>query len=716
MTSSLDMAAAAGLDFASLPPIFILEANLPADEMHDAEDAVSEAGGQLTYSPSEARIFVGRLTQKKRAAFELRSRGLWTEEGTLPQQQQPPRKKRKRKRKRSSSRSETESEHEDGVIDAPEQAPATHDALLNLKDHVVVLKLKWLTKSLETGAFLPPEPYLVYTGRIAEKPKDETAAPALAASITYIKANADDSTPASSQAPPAQNTSTSSLPSILDGTKFTSSSPPVSQSIASTSPRRFRDQKYAHRTTPTTTHPAFHRTTTSEHDFFDTSKSSLPTPPKWMLEPHPRANYACLRSTFANPPNAPFIAHLSKIKEARLLTLDEIGVRAYSTSIASLSAYTHKISTPAEITRLPGCSEKIAALWVEWFTSAAPDVPDSDRHLRVTDALDADEDLRILKTFWNIWGVGADTARKFYYERGWRDLDDVVEYGWHSGALNRVQQIGVKFYDEFLVKIPRGEVEEISDVILRHARLCRDVPEGCWSNKANGYRGNWDKVDDGRGDPDWDPRDMVCVIVGGYRRGKNECGDVDVILSHRDEEVTKDLVVDVVRSLEEEKYITHTLTLHTTNSDRDQQTLPFKGERTGHGFDTLDKALCVWQDPVFDEEKHEKNPNIHKRVDIIVSPWRTVGAAVLGWSGATTNERDIRRWCRKEKGWKYDSSGVRDRGTGAVLDFESPRVMSDGKQKEGEVLDDGDGWEDRERRLMEGLGIGWRPANERWTG
>jgi len=704
------------LDFSSLPPIFILQAKLPADDMHEAEDAVYEAGGQLTYSPQEARIFVGRLTQKKRAAFELRSRGLWTEESSLPQQ--PPRKKRKldpQPRGQSLSGSETESEHDNDTRDGPEQAQTVSDALFNLEDHVVVLKLQWLTKSLGAGAFLPPEPYLVYSGRIVERPRDVTRPSTPTQSVTYIKATPEGLSTSSPQASSSQKPGESSLTSILDGTILNGDSQPLP--IVDYSPRRFRDKKYGHRTTPSTTHPTLHRTTTSEHDFLDPSKSgSLPPPPDWMLQGHPRANYACTRSTFANPPNEAFIAHLSKIKDARLLTLDEIGVRAYSTSIASLSAYPHKITVPSEITRLPGCSEKIAKLWIEWFTSVDPDAPDSERHLRVTDALEKDEDLKILKLFWNIWGVGADTARKFYLERGWRDLDDVVEYGWHSGALNRVQQIGVKFYDDFLVKIPRKEVEEISDIILRHARLCRKLPKAWWSNKENGYRGNWSKSDDGHGDQTWDPRDMVCVIVGGYRRGKTECGDVDVILSHRDEEYTRDLVVDVVKSLEEEEYITHTLTLHTTNSDRDQQTLPYKGEHTGHGFDTLDKALCVWQDPVFDREKHEKNPNIHRRVDIIVSPWRTVGAAVLGWSGATTNERDIRRWCRKEKGWKYDSSGVRDRANGAVLDFESLRTKENGKLNRGEVLDDGDGWEDRERRLMEGLGIGWRPARERVTG
>jgi DNA polymerase IV len=329
---------------------------------------------------------------------------------------------------------------------------------------------------------------------------------------------------------------------------------------------------------------------------------------------------------------------------------------------------------------LPGCDSKIAQLWSEFRDSAGDD---SEKFLPTARELEKDEHLRHLKLFYEIWGVGADTARKFYFDRGWKDIDDVVEFGWTS--LNRVQQIGVKYYDEFQVKIPRKEVEEIREVVLSHARAVRGIDEAGWGGT----------------------RDVEAVIVGGYRRGKEECGDVDIILSHRDEEVTENLVVDVVGSLEREGWITHTLTLHTTTSDRGQQTLPYRGEGGGHRFDSLDKALCVWQDPEFEGMGVEgrKNPNIHRRVDIIVSSWRTVACAILGWSGGTTFQRDIRRYVKRTKGWKFDSSGVRDRVSGHVLDLESPKNR-----------EDADTWLDREKRLMNGLGIGWRPPGERCTG
>lgn len=266
---------------------------------------------------------------------------------------------------------------------------------------------------------------------------------------------------------------------------------------------------------------------------------------------------------------------------------------AYSTSIASIAAYPYKIVNPREILALPGCEVKLANLFVEFSNTgtirAAQDVRD-------------DEDLKILRLFYNIWGVGATTAREFYYDRGWRELDDVVEFGWNT--LSRVQQIGVKYYDEFLDPIPRTEVETIASIIHRHAVKVRD--EGVQS-----------------------------MVVGGYRRGKDASGDVDIVVSHPEEEKTLNIVNDIVASLEEEGWITHTLLLALTSTQRGQQTLPYRTGGGGGGFDTLDKALVVWQDPSWSTQTADlaknpkaKNPNIHRRVDIIISPWRTVGCAV----------------------------------------------------------------------------------------
>lgn len=52
-----------------------------------------------------------------------------------------------------------------------------------------------------------------------------------------------------------------------------------------------------------------------------------------------------------------------------------------------------------------------------------------------------------------------------------------------------------------------------------------------------------------------------------------DSGDVDLILSHQNESMTYNLIDKVVKSLENEGWITHTLTLNLTNTKRNQEPL-----------------------------------------------------------------------------------------------------------------------------------------------
>lgn len=637
-----EISTSGGLNLESCPAVFVLPTHLALEELHQIEEQLVQHHARLTYDISEAQLILGKIAHKKRAALELRSRGLWTEEIPLQGATSEPPTKRRRIHGETQARveevdlsTETEGE-EDGVrskhdsrrhLKKPQSAVGLPDAA----DTISVAKLEWFTQCLSSNALLPIDSYIVYQARKTARP------------------------------PPPPSVSTSS--DILQRAKKDAAARRADSSAPSSSQRP---------------PPKLYRQTTSEND----EAAPLPPAPAWVTN---HIVYACQRSAPLHPPNEGFIEQLQAIRQIRELTLDEVGVRAYSTSIAAIAAYPYEFRRPSEVLTLPGCDAKIAHLLAEYQASET-------RTLAAATALTTDPELRVLHEFSQIWGVGPKTAREFYYARGWRDLDDIVEHGW--AGLSRVQQIGVKYYDEFRRGIPRGEVEAIARVVHRHANAVR--PEAAY---------------DGRG--------VECILVGGYRRGKETSGDVDLILTHRDEAVTRNLVVDVVGSLEAEGWVTHTLALNLTTSARDQQPLPFRGESTGaHHFDSLDKALVVWQDPRFDdpqveegkgkgkgqeEEQQEaarrkRNPNPHRRVDIIISPWRTVGCAVLGWSGDTTFERDLRRYAKKMHGWKFDSSGVRERTTGGrVVDLESEGLT----------------WEERERLVMEGLGVGWREPGER---
>ncbi|KAK8231772.1 hypothetical protein HDK77DRAFT_453538 [Phyllosticta capitalensis] len=688
------------LDLSILPPVFVLPTHLAIDDLQELEDKLAEYGARITYDISEAKVVIGKVGTKRRAQLELRSRKLFTEEAKpsdaaslSTEFQEPPHKRRKidgssragecssQAESEEDSTTEEETEPKTSKSSGPDRASglphrsSAEDSIspTTFSENVVkVVKMDWIDDSSRAGKLLPLKAYLIYEGKPSEPP---TGTPP--SNPAFQSSKAPTVIPVTRAPPPNKKSPVQVGQSILDRAKADASSGSPSNQrrpgSKSSSQAHFDGRSFASSSQPVTSKSKLLQKTTSEHDTSSSNDGKdIPPPPAWVKE---RKRYACQRATPANPPNASFINQLKQIRLARALTADEIGVRAYSTSIAALAAYPHKLRSPKEIIRLPGCESKIVGLWKEWQDSHEDE--DQRSLVAVRDA-EADPEMKVLRLFHGIWGVGASTARSFLLDRGWCDIDDLVENGWST--LSRVQQIGVKYYDEFHAPVPLSEVESIANTIREHAVRLR-----------------------GEG--------IETALVGGYRRGKADPGDVDVIVSHRRLECTQDLVTDLVASLEEEGWITHTLQLTHANSTRGQDTLPINPIAGGApGFDSLDKALVVWQDPQWETREHDlatnpkaKNPNPHRRVDIIVSPWRTMGCAVLGWTGDTTFERDLRRYVKNEKGWKFDSSGVRDRRTGGVVLLEGPDGV------EGS-------WMDAEKKVFEGLGLEWREPHERCTG
>ncbi|KAL8674433.1 MAG: hypothetical protein Q9168_001166 [Polycauliona sp. 1 TL-2023] len=705
------------LDLSTFPNIYVLQAHVPVAELHDVEQHLIKSGAHLTCDIREATLVLGYISRPRRAKFELHAGNVQfkpisasdpsdvVESTSESESLELPRVKRRKLQdieSQSTTDDSTASDLEDSSTIArktdleveaeppsqisssqasttqtfgsplPSEHPPNPCKGNDCANRVKVVNLQWLKDSVHLGHPQDIQNYLVYQAeRLPTRPASRT--PKLPAEETVPAKpgyEADRTIPIRSSAPR----------NIVDRAKVEAQSrskpkAPFSRAfkrdrVSDAAKRDFSNRSFTSTTSqnsgPRRT-PLLHQTT-SEHE--EEVSGNLPLMPEWVLR---NQVYSCQRATPLNSLNDAFIAQLKEIRTARLLTNDEIGVRAYSTSIASIAAYPYQIQSTGEILALPGCDQKIAHLFYEWQTSP-------DHRIQAAKDIEGDPVLKVLELFYEIWGVGATTAREFFYDKKWRDLDDIVEFGWTS--LSRVQQIGVKYYDEFLLKLPRVEVEAIAEIVKQHAQ----------------------KVVDER---------IQCVIVGGYRRGKAESGDVDLILSHPEQSATAGLVDKVVKSLEQEGWITHTLTLNLTNTKRGQETLPHITNTKGAGFDTLDKALVVWQAQSYPnggtsdvQGKGIKNPNPHRRVDIIISPWRTVGCAVAGWTSGTTFQRDLRRYAKKVKGWKFDSSGVRERGSGKWIDLEG---WANPKTRCKDPFE-------AEKRVFEGLELQYREPWERCTG
>lgn len=292
------------------PVIFLLPIHLGSEELHELKEKIST----LTYNATEAEIFLGKITQKKRALTELRHLKVNTEEVVAVEQvhldSAPPAKRRK-----------IWSPHKEvlgddlATISDTASGTAFDGEVGSTADHresaawntVKVVKLAWLTDSLKEGVVLPLDDYVIYEG--CKLSISSTAAKAVA--LTTPPSAADDI-----------------LRRAQTDIGITSD---LSSQTRLTLTNLGRGRNHQLKRPPLLTE------TTSE----DVAEHSLPPVPDYL-----HTMYACQRPSPKHPPNEMFVEELEKIRTFRTLLGDQIGVRAYSTAISSLRAYPYTLTTP----------------------------------------------------------------------------------------------------------------------------------------------------------------------------------------------------------------------------------------------------------------------------------------------------------------------------------------------------------------------------------
>lgn len=378
------------LAFRSLPPVYVLATHLSISEQHEAEDALSRAGASLTYDIKEANLVLGNISKPRRAKSELQWKGVRVEDVEDNGTAENPISPLKKRRKLGDRSDEIRQRNVDVVIDdfstasetgdevdastkpisrlSPSQVSTSSDVsspksraakdnspspilIESFTGRVKVVKLEWLNDSLSAGKVLPLERYTIYTGKLILPQEPATDRPVSMEVNGMDRVTGSKSTCVKAEVPRAiiERANADSKPSVnryakRDRIKDAANKDFVGKSFSS-STQAASQQSSQYITRPT---HLLHQTT-SEHD--EAVSSALPPLPDWVRE---NKIYSCERATPLTSPNQAFICELKKIKRARLLTLDEIGVRAYSSSIASLAAYPYLIQSTREILALPG--------------------------------------------------------------------------------------------------------------------------------------------------------------------------------------------------------------------------------------------------------------------------------------------------------------------------------------------------------------------------
>ncbi|TDL27085.1 Nucleotidyltransferase [Rickenella mellea] len=267
------------------------------------------------------------------------------------------------------------------------------------------------------------------------------------------------------------------------------------------------------------------------------------------------------------------LQELMELHKEKLSDHDRWRVFSYSKTIRALRNHPVQIKSYEQARAIKGVGDKTARKIEEIIQTG---------ELRRID-WEKTPDVESIKNFKGIYDVGPHTAYQ-WYNAGCRTLDDVKA---RKGGitLTPTQKIGVEYYDDINSRMPRSEAEQIFNKIKPIAL-------------------------------EIDPM-LFIEIMGSFRRGKADCGDIDILITRPTHDGKTH--AGVIRSLLTELHVRQIITEDLATPDN------FDGlEATYRGLCRLDFR------------------SRRRRIDILAVPYESRGAALLYYTGDDIFNRAIR--------------------------------------------------------------------------
>jgi DNA polymerase/3'-5' exonuclease PolX len=280
---------------------------------------------------------------------------------------------------------------------------------------------------------------------------------------------------------------------------------------------------------------------------------------------------------------------------------DQMRVLGYTKAINAIKRCRRRIVNADEARQLYGVGDRIATKIDEIIRTG---------QLRQADHAADCEEGRSVELFSKVWGAGPATVRR-WFAAGYRTLDDLRA---HESELTRAQVIGLRHFDDFQERIPRAEVGRIESIV---ARVCVRFDPG-----------------------------FIVIACGSFRRGKADCGDVDILVSHADGASHASILRPLLRKLSNAGYLTDTLTVSEASKLREDRKMA-AGTGEVHGTQSSYHGVFRLLEP----------GSKHRRLDIICVPYNEMGCALLYFTGSDYFNRSMRHYA-KQRGFSLSQHGI----------------------------------------------------------
>ena len=221
--------------------------------------------------------------------------------------------------------------------------------------------------------------------------------------------------------------------------------------------------------------------------------------------------------------NALIISELDVLR--RTCASEEAGVhkaRQYATAIKTIRGLTGEIKTMADVPtgKGTGIGEKIQEKIEEILATGSLASAERARATKAPDVLDV---------FQNIYGVGPKKAADLV-AAGYTSLEGLraaAALSANAKLLTKNQRIGIRYYADLLERIPRAEMDEHNAVLMARK-----------------------------------PAALEGIVVGSYRRGRPDSGDIDMMICTRSAEVNSEAALkDYVKALQDAGYLKEVLAI-----------------------------------------------------------------------------------------------------------------------------------------------------------
>ena len=183
--------------------------------------------------------------------------------------------------------------------------------------------------------------------------------------------------------------------------------------------------------------------------------------------------------------NETFIDLLGELADILQRQGEPFKARAYQQAQETIMTYPGDISTLDQLHGLKGIGKAIEGKLAEYITTGSIQLLERER-------------TNPLNVLTRIYGVGPKKAKELL-DKGVKTLADLQA---HPDLLNETQRIGLKYFDAIETRIPRSEIDDYKDVLDQTFQ--KATPPG------SSYE-----------------------IVGSYRRGALNSGDIDIIITNQ---------------------------------------------------------------------------------------------------------------------------------------------------------------------------------------